>query len=396
LRLLANNQQINNLSNEKIALSNSLGRITSENLIAKENSPLFPTASLDGYAIRFIDQKLNILDIFINDNPAGNKTRQVLPESFAIKTFTGSIMPIGSDTLIPIENITVLDGKLKIDKYVSIGNGVRPIGELYKNGDVIIKKGTKISFTEIGVFASLNISFPKVTQKPRVAIFSTGSEILDLGEERETFSQIRSSNNHALEALIRESGAEPIQYGIIADEVDKLKTAINEMINSGADFIVSTGGVSVGDYDLIAETLQKLNFETIFHGVKIKPGQHILVAKRNNQIFIALPGFALSAIITAIIYILPLIRNKLGLNFEPKIIQAALREKYYKKSRGKTEFTPCNLIFNGGKIELDFNGKRVGTSALLTNMLDSPHLLFSSENDGDREKNELMDIYILD
>ncbi len=382
-------------SYERVALSNSLNRVLAEDLIANEDSPLYPTASLDGFAIKFIDQKDQYIKIAQNDNPAGNDIRQTLQNKMAIKTFTGSIMPINADTLIPIENVAIIDGQIKITKSVSIGNGIRPRGELYRAGDIIIPKGTKISYVEIGVLASLNINFPKVAPKPRVAIVSTGSEILDLGEERTTFSQIRSSNNHSLEALIKNYGAESIQFGIVSDDQEKLETSFQEIINSKADFIVSTGGVSVGDYDFVSETLRKLNFEIILHGVKIKPGQHILIAKRNEQIFIALPGFSLSAIITALLYLVPLINDRLGLPFEYKKISAFLKEKYYKRSQGKTEFTPCNLELINGKLEINFSGKRVGTSALLTNMLNSPYLLYSSELDNDRESGELITVYSL-
>ena len=130
-----------------------------------------------------------------------------------------------------------------------------------------------------------------------------------------------------------------------------------------------------------------------FHGVKIKPGQHILIAthKKTSQILIALPGFAYSSTVTAILYVLPLIRKMLDLNFENEIIEAFLAEKFYKKSK-KTEFTAGNLYSKDGKNFFDFQGKIVGTSAILTNMLNSANLLMTSETDGDLEKGTKVNI----
>ena len=381
---------------EKVPLQKSLERILAEDIIAQENSPEYPTASLDGYAIKVRDQQFEKIQIVKMDNPAGGELGDFeLQDGFAIKTFTGSIMPKGSDTLIQIENVTEKDEKLFFDRKVSIGNGVRPVGEIYRNGDVILKKGTKIGYAEIGVLASLNTSSVKVFQKPKVAILSTGSEILEVGEERKRASQIRSSNNYTLEALTIKNGGTPIQMGTVQDDKTSMTNAIQNAINSSAEIIVTTGGVSVGDYDFVDEVVSKLGFITIFHGVKIKPGQHILIAQNSkSQILIALPGFAYSSTVTFILYVLPLIRDRLNLDFEPNIINAKLSDNFYKKSK-KTEFTACNLDFKNGEINLNFQGKKVGTSAILTNMLESANLLFSPENSSDKNIGEIVKVLVL-
>ena len=381
---------------EKIPLQNSLGRVLAEDIVAQENSPEYPTASLDGYAIKVKDQQFEEIQIVEIDNPAGGELGEFeLQNGFAIKTFTGSVMPKGSDTLIQIENVTPKSGKLHINLKVSIGNGVRHVGEIYKTGDLILKRGTIINSAEVGVLASLNIVSPKVVTKPRVAILSTGSEILEVGEERKTSSQIRSSNNYTLEALILENGAIPIQMGIVKDDKDSMLETLQMAIDSQTEIIVTTGGVSVGDYDFVDEVIENLGFKMIFHGVKIKPGQHILIAKNDkSQIIIALPGFAYSSTVTFILYVLPLIRDRLGLDFLPKKIEAKLEDKFYKKSK-KTEFTTCNLEFKSGEILVDFKGKKVGTSAILTNMLGSANLLFSPEDSRDKEIGEIVEVILL-
>ena len=168
---------------ENLFLGDALHRVLAVDIIALENNPTHETSSMDGYAIRFTDQELGSLMIsdFV---PAGEETHGTVHRGECVKTFTGSLMSEGSDTLIPIENVDVKDGKIIITSAVPKGFAVRPIGENYKAGEVLIKKGTKIGFAEIGVMAELGMVQVEVFMKPRVAILSTGNEILDFGEPK--------------------------------------------------------------------------------------------------------------------------------------------------------------------------------------------------------------------
>ena len=192
--------QVNSSRYERVALSSSLGRILSEDIVAEFHDPQFATASMDGYAIKHEDIALGVLDV-LGDNPAGHDETRRLKSGECIKTFTGSMMPHGADTLIQIENVTYEDGKITINEAVSLANAVRPIGEGYRSGDILISRGTKITFAEIGVMAGLNQVMLKVAIRPRVAVIATGSEILDLGENSDNPARIRSSNNYTLAAL---------------------------------------------------------------------------------------------------------------------------------------------------------------------------------------------------
>jgi len=378
---------------EKIPLMESRGRVLFEDTVAESNSPEFPTSSLDGFAIKATDQKRDFIDI-LGDNPAGTDISDEVVDGKTIKTFTGSLMPKGSDTLIQIENVRVEDNRLYIEQPVSIGNGIRPVGEVYRKGDVLIKKGTVIDFAEIGVLAGLNMSYVKVALKPKVAILSTGSEVLELGEERKSRGEIRSSNNYTLQALTEKFGGEAIQLGAVKDDFNSTLKAFQNGLDSGADIIVSTGGVSVGDYDFVQDIIPKLGAEVIFHGVKIKPGQHIMVAQKEKQVIIALPGFAYSSTVTFILYTLPLLKRILGQKSELYTVQGVLSQKFYKRSK-KTEFTPCSIEIINGEYRANFDNKKVGTSAILTNMLDSANLIVTDENSEDREIGEKVDIILL-
>ena len=385
--------QVNSNRYENVALSSSLGRVLYEDIVAEFSDPQFPTASMDGYAVIHSDLGEKSIKI-LGNNPAGHEeTREVLTGE-CIKTFTGSMMPRGADTLIQIENVSVNNGCIIVDEMVSLGSSIRPIGEGYRAGDVLIKKGTKIGFAQIGVMAGLNKVMIKVALKPRVAVISTGSEILDLGVNSDNSSQIRSSNNYTLAALFEQAGAEVIQLGVVGDDKDSIMHTFENAL-SCADILVSTGGVSVGDYDFVKDIVPRLGAEIVYKGVAIKPGKHILVAQKLDKFVLALPGFAYSSTVTSILYVLPLIAKMLGRNCAYKTVAAKLSEDFTKRSK-LTEFTACNVVIEDGEYFVNFDGKKVGSSAILTNMLDNSALMVTGEDDGNLSEGTFVNVILLD
>ena len=374
---IINNFGFKNKASKRVFIGDALNKILAQDIVAQENSPEFPTSGMDGYAIKFEDMQ-NSLEI-IDKNPAGSVVEKKVILGTCIKTFTGSLMPKGSDTLVPIENVEVIGNKITIITPVSKGFAVRDIGENYKKDEVLIKAGTKVGFSEIGVMASLNIVQVEVAISPIIAVASTGSEILDLGVEKTNDSQIRSSNHLTLEALFKLHGADVLQMGPVKDDIDTITEFFVNALSS-SDIVVTTGGVSVGDYDFVQDVIKdKLQAEILFHGVYIKPGLHILVAKKDEKIIVALPGFAYSSTICAIIYILPLIYRFLNSNLTLPIVKAKI-SKDLQNSTNKRVFMACNVEFKSGNYEIDFVGKKSGTSAILTNMLGNPALLIQYEN----------------
>ena len=385
--------QVNSNRSENVALSCSLGRVLAKDIVAKFNDPQFATASMDGYAVKFEDLDNESITV-LGDNPAGNDEQRVIKSGECIKTFTGSKMPQGADTLIQIENVTAQDGKIIINEKVPFGSSVRPIGEGYKAGDVLIKKGTKIGFAEIGVMAGLNQVMVSVALRPRVAIIATGSEILDLGVNSDNPAQIRSSNNYTLAALFEQAGAEVIQLGTVGDDRDGIMQTFENAFGC-ADIVVSTGGVSVGDYDFVKDIVPRLGAEVVYKGVAIKPGRHIMVAQKGSKFVLALPGFAYSSTVTSILYGLPLVAKMLGKDKPYKTVAAKLSEDFKKRST-LTEFTACNVVVEDGEYFVNFEGKKVGSSAILTNMLDNSALMVTGEDDGDLAEGTFVNVILLD
>ncbi|MEA3228003.1 MAG: molybdopterin molybdotransferase MoeA [Campylobacterota bacterium] len=385
--------KVNSSRVEKLPLSSSLGRVLAKDIVAKYNDPQFPTASMDGYAV--IHSDLDREDITIlGDNPAGSDEQRALKSGECIKTFTGSKMPEGADTLIQIENVTVDGDRIIINEKVPLNFSIRPVGEGYSSGDILIKKGTKIGFAEIGVMAGLNEVMVSVVVKPRVAVIATGSEILDLGENSTNPAQIRSSNNYTLCALAESTGAEAIQLGTVGDDKSSIMQEFENALSS-ADILVSTGGVSVGDYDFVKDIVPALGAKVIFKGVAIKPGRHIMVAQRGDKFILALPGFAYSSTVTAILYLLPLISKMLGRESYYTTVKAKLSEDFHKRSRF-TEFTACNIVVEDGQYFVNFEGKKIGSSAILTNMLNESALMITPIEVKNVEKDSLVDVILLE
>ncbi len=390
---ILNNITLQQPLTQKLFISNSLTYVLAKDIIALDNNPEFPTSGMDGYAIKFENQLNEILTL-IGKNPAGSVIEMEVANNTCIKTFTGSLMPKGSDTLIPIENVEIIDDKIKIIKSVPFGFAVRNIGENYKQNEVLIKKGTVIGFAEIGVMASLNISQVEVFVNPTIAIASTGSEILDLGEPQTNDSQIRSSNHLTLEALFKSNKANTIQMGIVKDDINSI-TNLLETALLKADIVVTTGGVSVGDYDFVQDVIKdKLKAEVLFHGVDIKPGMHLLLAIKDNKIIIALPGFAYSSTVCAILYVLPLIYKFRNSNEKLPIVKAIIN-KDFPRFQSKTIFTACNVEYKNSQYHINFDGKKQGTSAILTNMLESPALLIQKDDSENIKSGDLVDILLL-
>ena len=375
---------------EKVFLSDALSRVLATDIVATFNSPAYPTSAMDGYAIKHEDLSLGKIKI-LGDNPAGSDVKDEVVGGVCIKTFTGSLMPKGSDTLIPIELVEVEDGYIVIKEEVNFGQNVREVGENFKEGEVLIEAGSKLGFADIGVLASLNISQVEVFTKPTVGVLSTGSEILDVGDIQTNEAQIRSSNQFVLESLAKNEGAEVVRHSLIGDDKESIKEAMQNLL-SRCDIVVTTGGVSVGDYDFVKTIIGEFEeVEYITKGVVLKPGQHIKIVKVGKKFIVALPGFPYSSTVTFILYVIPLIRELMGLSGELKYKNATLKNNFNKKTN-KTEFHAGNLSIEDGEYMIDFSCKRKGTSAILTNMLGSVALVRVDIEDTELKKGDRVKI----
>lgn len=374
---------------QKVAITQALDRHIATDIIAQDNYPANELAAMDGYAFKW-DENLTELEL-ITDLPAGSDKAISVKGAKCVKTFTGSLMSEGTDTLIPVENVEVIGNKILIKKSVPKRFAVRSIGESYKKGEVLIKKGEKLGYAQIALLAELGIFHVSVLMRPRVAILATGSEIKDLGESLENAAQIHSSNHIGIAMMVQKMGAEPILCEIVKDKAELVKEAIVNALKT-ADVLITTGGVSMGDYDFVKETLNE-NFSIIINGACIKPGRHIKIAKSGEKYIFALPGFPYSAMVMCVLYVRVLLNAWLNQKDEP-YIKAILSENYEKRSPF-LEFTAVNLEFKDAKVYANLNGKKLGSSAIVNNLTNDAALLVIPKDTNFIKKGELVDILLM-
>ncbi|MDJ0730863.1 MAG: molybdopterin molybdotransferase MoeA [Crocosphaera sp.] len=288
---------------ETIDLEEATGRILAEPVSSAWDFPYWDNSAMDGYGVRFEDvQQCSLehpitLDI-ITEISAGINPKILIQSGEACRIFTGGMLPDGVDTIIMQEN-TCKQGKkvmiLSPPKYP--GEFVRKKGNFYQAGDILLRPGVKINEPEIAILATAQCSTVTVYRRPRVAILSTGNELITPTERLQP-GQIVDSNQYALKAFIVKNGGIPISLGIVKDDPDLIEQKIIEGIKT-ADFVLSTGGVSVGDYDYIEKILDELGGKIEINRVAMKPGKPLTVAKFDNGcVYFGLPGNPVSALVS--------------------------------------------------------------------------------------------------
>lgn len=357
--------KISPIGKEYVPLSESSGRILAEEITAPSDNPLLPTAAMDGYAIRGEDMPLGKLQI-LGDNPAGSMPTQSVTPGTCIKTFTGSIMPEGSDTLILIENVTAVQDKLLINDPVQPGDHVRQSGENFKKGGHLLSSPLPISPPVIGLLASVNkVQIPVYTQ-PTVGIISFGSELKDLGEELENPAQIRSINHHMITSAAQAFGANVRHFGIIQDTPEESRRMIKTAL-AQVDLLVTTGGMSMGDYDFIKAILSDLGLRQVFSGVKIKPGKPVAYYAGEKKHILGLPGYPNSSFATFLLFGRMIISALKGYPAALPLLPILLDQDIRKKP-GRMEFRPCRYRMESDGIHIDFHHQRGTSSAIVNNL----------------------------
>ncbi|PAF46407.1 hypothetical protein BKH41_09205 [Helicobacter sp. 12S02232-10] len=391
---------INAIGKEKIVFSDALGRTLGEDIVAEENMPKFPTSSMDGYAFRYEDIDLLYSEglILQGDNPAGDERELELNPKMAIKTFTGSRMPKNSDTLIIVESVFCKDGRIFLNPQVTSpkkGDWVRQIGENYAKGDMLLQKGTLISPYEIGLLADLNRVFIEVFRKPRVGILSGGAEIVEVGQEVKVKNCVRSVNNHLLKAMVASMGGEGILYPIMPDDKEKIVAMMSQAFLD-CDILLTTGGMSMGDYDFTQEAMAQI-CEIIFKGVRIKPGKPISYALYHygaqKKPLLALAGFPNSAAITFYLFGSVIFAKMFQKSYQHHFIKAFLKEDIL-RTDSRMEFRVCDLEVKEGRYEVSFSSKRVLQSSVVNNLCGNSGLVALEENGGALRKGDEVEVLL--
>jgi molybdopterin molybdotransferase len=247
----------------------------------------------------------------VDEAPAGRPAQKEVGEGEAIKIFTGGVIPEGADATVMVENTSGWGAKFELKKAASPGQNVRSAGEDVQKGEVILRAGIEIGPPEIALAATQGYAGLPVYRKPKVAIFSTGSELVEPGARELSPGEIYDSNSFALLAQARESGADVRRIAAATDDADALHAAMEEALRS-ADVVVTSGGVSVGEKDLVKSTLLELGVKQVFWGVKLKPGKPVFFGTREDALLFGLPGNPVSAMVCFELFVRPAIMRMMG------------------------------------------------------------------------------------
>ena len=301
---------VERLQSEVVHLAESHGRILAKDVKAPTSHPPFNVSSMDGYAIKSKDTgKVPTILKKIGEVPAGDQFSGILKAGEAIRLFTGSRIPDGADTVVIQENTKSDGDNVKILKKSVVGDYIRLAGLDYNLGDVTLKAGQFLTPRAIGLLASMNCPWVHVRRKPRIAILATGNEIVMPGETLGP-NQIISANTHALAAAVKSYGGEAINLGVARDDTTAIRTLAEK--SKSSDILITTGGASVGDYDLVQTALGEIGLELDFWKIAMRPGKPLIFGKIGNTHFFGLPGNPVSALVCALIFIRPAVLRMLS------------------------------------------------------------------------------------
>ncbi len=280
------------LKDETRHLLDCLGRVLAEDVLADMDIPPFDNSAMDGYALRAADTVAagaeNPVSLrVIADLPAGYPPPPLVRPGEAVRIMTGAPIPPGTDAIVRTEDVKRIDGGVLISRPVSPGDDLRRAGEDVRAGELILRRGTTIRPAEIGMLATLGRTRAQVVRAPRVAVLTTGDELV-LPDEPVTPGKIRNSNLFSLSAQVKACGGEPLPLGIARDTAGELEAMIQKGI-ADADLLITSGGVSVGDYDVVKTVLSRMG-EILFWQVKMRPGAPVTFGLIEGKPMFGLPG----------------------------------------------------------------------------------------------------------
>jgi molybdopterin molybdotransferase len=313
------------LGAEQVSLVEAHGRVLAEDLVARRTQPPFAVSAMDGYAVRAADvaglpKRLKLVGYI----PAGGRHEGVVGRGEAVRIFTGARMPDGADAVVIQEDTEAGDGQVQVNDTVGPfgpGRHVRQAGIDFVEGQVGLKAGRRLTARDVGLAAAMNRPWLLVHRRPRVAILPTGDEVALPGDPIGP-NQIVSSNGSALGALVAAAGGVPIQLGIARDDSDTLKTMAQGA--AGADMLITIGGASVGEHDLVKKALGEIGLTVDFWKIAMRPGKPLMFGRLGSTAVLGLPGNPVSALVCGMLFLKPALERLQGLPGDGPALEPAL------------------------------------------------------------------------
>ncbi len=298
------------LPSEDIALQYAQGRVLAQTVTANRDQPPFAAAAMDGYAIRATDLAAGAQTWqVIGESAAGHPFSSPVAAGQATRIFTGAPLPQGTDHVLIQENVCAKDGQITLIDGPNDAAHRRPAGGDFTKGHQL-RAPRRLSAQDIALLAAMNVPRPNVTRRPKVALIATGDELVQPGDAPRD-DQIIASNSYGLAAMLQKAGAEARILPIARDRLGSLAEVF--ALTRDADLVLTIGGASVGDYDLVAQAAAEFGLEQSFYKVAMRPGKPLMAGRMGGRAMIGLPGNPVSAMVCGEIFVLPLIEKMLGL-----------------------------------------------------------------------------------
>jgi len=299
------------ISSEQVALGGGLGRVLAEDVAARLTQPPSAVSAMDGYAVRAADVgSVPVTLKQIGVSQAGQGFAGAVGPGECARIFTGAPLPDGADAIVIQEDTTAVNEQITVMESAQSGADVRPAGLDFSVGDILLKTGAVLSARDLGLAAAMNVPWLRVRRRPRVAIVATGDEVMMPGDPIGA-DQIVSSNSIALAAIVRVFGGEPLGLGIARDTDASLRQVLSGA--KGADVLVTIGGASVGDYDLVQKVMAEDGLDLNFYKVAMRPGKPLIFGRWKDIPVLGLPGNPVSAGVTSAIFLRAAINVMLGI-----------------------------------------------------------------------------------
>ena len=335
---------------ETVALADALGRVLADDVAARLSHPPNAVSAMDGYAVRAADTATLPAKLKpIGESAAGSGFKGSVAPGTCVRIFTGAPVPSGADAVVIQEDTASQQGAVLVNKTAKPGEWIRPEGLDFRTGDVLLKAGTVLSARDVGLAAAMNVPWLAVRRRPRVALIATGNEVVWPGDPVGP-DQIVSSNSIALAAYVRVLGGEPVNLGIAPDEPKALLALIDAA--KGAELLVTSGGASVGDYDLVREALGRSGFDLGFYKVAMRPGKPLIFGRLAGIPVLGLPGNPVSAGVCAAVYLKPAMEKMLKVARGPAPEPTALLGRDLPANDRRQDYMRSTLAFNGAGEEV--------------------------------------------
>jgi molybdopterin molybdotransferase len=393
---------------ERVPLDEARGRVLAEDIIAAENLPPFVNSSMDGYAVRAAEtsaasQTQPVSLPVSGDIPAGSPIPPPLQSGTAMRIMTGAPLPEGADAVVPVEETDdargaqTLPGVIAIFKPPSRGANVRPAGQDVQVGQCVLPHGTPLRPAAIGVLAALGHPHVTVYRRPTVALLSTGNELVHVDEQPRP-GQIRDTNSHSLAAAIEQYGGRVVRLGIARDTLEDVRAKLAEAVASGADFVLSSAGVSVGAYDFVKAAIEA-DGAMDFWKVKMRPGKPLAFGwvgaegQGRRVPFIGLPGNPVSSLVGMEVFVRPVLLKLAGhRSLERAAVTATLAEPV--ESDGRETYLRVTLEQRAGQYLAHTTGHQ--GSNIITSLVKADGLLILPEGMSVARAGQVLPVWLLD